>query len=134
MQQVSHDVETIALSLSHGPGAPIFDQNGPHTRIRRAPVRAIGAMKLCAKEIFGQVVDISSGGCLFRTEATLNIGDTFSLRVTILDGSRRVVAEVKGQIQRSVETQGRPLYGCSFSSETLEARQAQKWLYAQALR
>lgn len=134
MQNVTPS-QKIDLTLSHGPGAPIFDQNGPHTRIRRAPVRAIGAMKLSNKEIYGQVIDISSGGCLFRTESTLVEGQPFSMRITILDGSRRVVAEVSGDIRRIVTPKDeRPLYGCAFNSETLQERQAQKWLYAQALR
>ncbi len=127
--------QKIDLTISHGPGAPIFDQSGPHTRIRRAPVSAIGAMKLSNKEIYGKVLDISSGGCLFRTEATLQEGQAFSMRITIMEGSRRVVAEVTGEIRRIVTPEGeRPMYGCAFKPKTVQERQAQDWLYSQALR
>ena len=128
-------VENATFEISSGPGAPMFDQTGPQTRIMRAPVRAIGAMRFeDGKEIYGQVLDISDGGCLFRTESTISLGAKFEMRITILRGNQRAVADISGEIRRVTDSEGRKAYGCAFIAENSEDRRSHKWLYTQALR
>lgn len=121
------------LSIGSGPGAPIFEQNGEHTRIYRAPCRAIASVRFDDKEIYGQVLDISPGGCLLLTETTLEVGQEFEMRVTIVHPSRRAVAEVSGIVQRTGEQNGRKAYGVKFSSEQRSDQKSLDWLYGQAI-
>lgn len=120
--------------LSSGPGAVLFETSGPHTRIYRAPVRAIGAAKFNDKEVWGQVIDVGPGGCLFKTESTIEIGTELELRVTIIGSDHRAVAEVNGIIRRLDKVDGRPAYGVEFIAEDATDRRALQWLYAQAMR
>lgn len=122
------------LSLSSGPGAPIFQQ-GPQTRIYRAPVRAVAAARLAdGTEIWGQVLDISLGGCLFKADETLEVGDELELRVTIISEERRAVAEVDAVVRRAAEDGGRSAYGLELVAHSGEGRRVLNWLYSQALR
>jgi len=126
--------ESNASSLSSGPGAPIF-QPGPQTRIYRTPVRAIAAAELGdGREIYGQVVDVSLGGCLFKTAATMELGDPLELRITLLGDDRRSIAEVSGVVRRVTEVEGRRAYGIELVGRTREERRTLEWLYTQALR
>jgi len=121
------------LSLSSGPGSPIFEQAGPHTRIYRAPVRAIAAVRLEGREIYGQVLDVAPGGCLLKTESTIAEGTEVELRVTILKNDTRSVAEVRGVIRRMSEVEGRRAYGVEFVAADSSERNNLQWLYSQAL-
>lgn len=122
------------LTLGSGPGAPIF-QPGPQTRIYRAPVRAVGAANVEGHpEAWGQVLDISLGGCLFKGDADFEVGDQIELRVTIVGEGRRAVAEVRGVIRRVTEDGGRPAFGIELTAQDSEERRVLQWLYSQALR
>jgi c-di-GMP-binding flagellar brake protein YcgR len=121
------------LSLSSGPGAPIF-QHGTQTRIYRAPVRAIASVRFGEKEVFGQVVDISLGGCLLKTETTIEEGTEVELRITILGEMRRAVAEVQGVVRRATTVEGRKAYGVELVANDPEEKRSLEWLYTQALR
>ncbi len=121
------------MSLSSGPGAPIF-QHGAQTRIYRAPVRAIASVRFADKEVFGQIVDISLGGCLLKTETTIEEGTEVEMRITILGDMRRAVAEVRGLVRRTTTTEGRKAYGVELLANDPEEKRSLEWLYAQALR
>ncbi len=125
--------EDKKLSIRSGPGAPIFENTGSQTRIYRAPCRAIASVKLEDKEIFGQIMDLSPGGCLLKTETTLEVGCEFDMRVTIVHATRRSVAEVRGVIQRCGEDNGRRTYGVEFLTDDAHSKRNLDWLYGQAL-
>lgn len=120
-------------TFASGPGAPIFEQNGEHTRIYRAPVRAIASVKVDEREVWGQVIDISPGGCAFKTESTIAEGSKVEMRVTILGFDKRSVAEVNGVVRRVGEQDGRKCYGVEFVASDSEQRTSLQWLYGQAL-
>lgn len=122
-----------SATLSSGPGAPIF-QPGPQTRIYRAPVRAIGVAVIGDREAWGQVIDVSPGGCLFKTDDPLEIGEEITLRVTLMSETRRAIAEVAATVRRRTGDGDRPAYGLEFRASTSEERQVLQWLYGQALR
>ena len=113
--------------------APIFESRGPHTRIYRAPVRAIGCLRFGDKEIYGQVMDVSPGGCLFKTESTIAVGTPVEMRVTIIAAQSRAVAEVQGVIKRVDDVDGKPSYGVEFTAASATERQSLQWLYAKAI-
>jgi hypothetical protein len=119
--------------LSSGPGSPIFEQCGPHTRIFRAPVRAIAAVRFDEREIYGQVMDIAPGGCLLKTESTIPDGTVINLRVTLIGQTTRSVAEVRGVVCRMCDVDGRRAYGIEFVANDSYERNNLQWLYAQAL-
>lgn len=122
------------INLGSGPGAPIF-QPGPQTRIYRAPVRAIAAARRAdGTEEWGQVLDISLGGCLFKADGELEIGAELELRITIISETRRAVAEVRGIVLRHTEDGGRSAYGIELFGRNSEERRVLEWLYGQALR
>jgi hypothetical protein len=122
------------VNLGGGPGAPIF-QPGPQTRIYRAPVRAIAAARLDDdSEVWGQVMDISLGGCLFKADEPLEVGSELELRITIISEARRAVAEVSGVVRRRTEDGGRAAYGIELVGRNSEERRVLQWLYSQALR
>jgi hypothetical protein len=122
-----------AISLGSGPGAPIFHP-GPQTRIYRAPVRAIGVAATEHGETWGQVMDISLGGCLFKTDEELEVGAVFDLRITIINAERRAVADVRGLVRRKTEDGARNAYGLELIASYSEERCVLQWLYSQALR
>ena len=122
-----------AVTLGSGPGAPIFEP-GPQTRIYRAPVRAIGVGQSDGTEIWGQVLDISLGGCLLKTDDTLAVGAEVELRITIIGDGRRAVADVRGIVRRATQDGGRSAYGLELVGGSPEERRVLQWLYSQALR
>jgi hypothetical protein len=131
----AYNAETsrTAMSIGSGPGAPIFEP-GPQTRIRRAPVQAIAAVKIDngPREIFGRVVNISPGGCLLQTEATLESGTFVDLKVTVLGQEEPIRVEVSGVIRRQVEDSSRRQYGVEFLAVDSSDKQSLQWLYGQA--
>lgn len=124
-----------SLSLGHGPGAPMFEP-GPQTRIRRAPLQAIAAVTVDngPREIFGRVLNISPGGCLLQTEATLEPGTFVDLKVTVLGQAEPIAVELSGVIRRQVEAGTRRQYGVEFMTVDANGREAVQWLWAQASR
>lgn len=120
-------------TFSSGPGAPIFETNGAHTRIYRAPVRAIASVKTQGRDIWGQVLDISPGGCSLKTESTLAEGTEVEMRVTIIGMDKRSVAEVNGVVRRVSDVDGRKCYGVEFVAADTTERNSLQWLYGQAL-
>ncbi|QED26476.1 PilZ domain-containing protein [Microvenator marinus] len=128
----TRDSET-QTQLRSGPGAPIFEQSGPHTRIFRAPVRAIASVRFENREIYGQVLDLAPGGCLLKTESTIAEGTKIELRVTIIKHDSRSVAEVRGTVRRATESEGRRAYGVEFEAMDSSERNTLQWLYSQAL-
>jgi hypothetical protein len=125
--------ETHKKPVASGPGAPIFE-NGPQTRIARAPVRAIATVRFAAKEIYGQVLDVSPGGCFLKTEATIVAGTKIDLHITLLGEERRSIADVTGYVRRVGEIDGRRAYGVEFCTSMSQEKQTTLWLYSQALR
>lgn len=123
------------LSLGSGPGAPMFEP-GPQTRIRRAPLQAIAAVTVDngPREIFGRVLNISPGGCLLQTEATLEAGTFVDLKVTVLGQAEPMAVEVSGVIRRQVDAGARRQYGVEFLTVDASGREAVQWLWAQASR
>lgn len=124
-----------SMEIGSGPGAPMFEP-GPHTRIRRAPVRAIGTMTWPGgpREVFGQVLNVSPGGCLVKTEATIEEGTVIDLSITLVGGAERVTADVSGVVRRRTEEDGRRAYGVEFVALSSEERETIQWLYARAIR
>ena len=59
----TRDAET-RTTFSSGPGAPIFETQGAHTRIYRAPVRAIASVKVGDRVLFSSYAgtQIKEGG------------------------------------------------------------------------
>jgi len=122
------------FTLGSGPGAPIF-QPGPQTRIYRAPVRAVAEVRCEGRpEAWGQILDISLGGCLFKGEADLSVGDAVEMRITIVGDGRRAIAEVRGVVRRVTEDGGRPAFGIELVASDSQERQVLQWVYSQALR
>ena len=121
------------VTLGSGPGSPIF-QPGPQTRIYRAPVRAIGVGTCNGVEAWGQVLDISLGGCLFKTDDPVEVGAEITLRITIIGHGRRAVADVRGLVRRATTEGDRPAYGIELVGADSEERRVLQWLYSQALR
>lgn len=122
-----------SLRIGSGPASPLFE-SGPQTRIFRAPVSAIGAATCGDRDVWGQVLDISLGGCLLQTDDAMEIGESINLRITIIGDGRRAVAEVRGVVRREATVNGRDAYGIEFVASNSDDRQTLQWLYAQALR
>src|SRR5690554_4461588 len=111
MQHIFSNADSSAkarpsMSISSGPGAPMVEA-GPHTRIRRAPLQAIAAVRVAdgPREIFGRVLNISPGGCLLQTETTLESGTFVDLNITVLGQEDPIRVEVAGVIRRQVTGQ-----------------------------
>ena len=124
-----------SLSIGSGPGAVMFEP-GAQTRIRRAPVRAIASVTVDngPREIFGQVLNISPGGCLLSTEATLETGSIVEMSVTVIGDGFRARVDVDGVIRRRASDTDRPSYGVEFLAIDARDKQSLQWLYAQAMR
>jgi hypothetical protein len=123
-----------SMSLSSGPGAPMFEP-GPHTRIRRAPVRAIASMTWAGgpREVFGQVVNVSPGGCLLKSEASLPVGSIIDLSMTILGNGQRSTADVRALVRHATTEGGRRAFGLEFVATDSKERETLQWLYTQAV-
>lgn len=121
-------------TLSSGPGSPMFEQHGPTTRIRRTPVRAIACVTFEGgpREIFGQVLNLSPGGCLLRTETTIPEETVLEMHITIVGGGERAGADVKAVVRRVTSEEGRRAYGIEFVTEDREEARTLQWLYARA--
>jgi hypothetical protein len=129
------DNEDARLSLRGGPGAPIFEP-GPQTRIRRTPVRAITTLTWEGgpREIFGQVVNVSPGGCLVKTESTIAEGTRVEMTITVLGDNHRLKLDIVGEVRRQTSCDGRRAYGIEFVPATSDDRTSLQWLYAEACR
>lgn len=125
----------VSLSFNSGPGAPIFEP-GPHTRIRRTPVRAITTLTWTGgpREIFGQVVNVGPGGCLIKTESTIAPGTKIEMTITVFGDNHRFKVDVTGEIRRETVCEGRRAYGVEFTPQNRDDRQSIQWLYAEASR
>ena len=123
------------LDLGSGPGAPMFEP-GPQTRIRRAPVRAMATVtwENGPREVFGQVLNVSPGGCLLKTETTIETGTVVDMTIIVLGDDERTKVDVRGVIRRQTEADGRRAYGVEFVTIDTEDRESVQWLYAQAMR
>ncbi|WP_158542366.1 PilZ domain-containing protein [Lujinxingia litoralis] len=126
---------TSSTELRSGPGAPIFEP-GPHTRIRRNPVRAIAMMTWDGgpRGIFGQVVNVSLNGCLVKTESTIADGTRLAITVTVIGGPEALKFELNAVVRRRTEVSGRRAYGLEFVSETSADRELAQQLYAETSR
>lgn len=124
-----------SISIGHGPGAVMFEQ-GPQTRIRRAPVRAIASVVIDGgpREIFGQVLNISLGGCLLKTEATIEVGSLVEMSITVIGDGANARVDVEGVIRRNVQGTDRRQYGVEFLAVDSTDKDSLQWLYSQALR
>lgn len=127
--------DDASTSLRGGPGAPIFEP-GPHTRIRRNPVRAIATLTWSGgpREIFGQVVNVSPGGLLVKTESTIAEGTQVEMTITVLGRDRRLKVDVTAIVRRETVCEGRRAYGVEFLTENSADRQTLQLLYAEASR
>ncbi len=124
-----------AISIGSGPGAVMFEP-GPQTRIRRAPVQAIASVTIDGgpREIFGRVLNISPGGCLLKTEATIETGTMVEMTVTVIGDGTRARVDVSGVIRRRTDQGDRPHYGVEFLAVDATDKDSLQWLYAQASR
>ena len=113
----------------------MFEQHGPTTRIRRAPVRAIASFSFEGgpREAFGQVLNLSPGGCLLRTETTIAPDTLLQMEVTLVGGSERVQASLQARVKHSTLEGGRRAYGVEFIAEEREAQHTLQRLYARAM-
>ena len=124
-----------SLDLRSGPGAPMFEL-GAQTRIRRAPVRAIASFTWAEgpRQAYGQVCNLSPGGCLLKTETTIPVGADLTLNVVLVGDGNRHKAELTGVVRRrTTSDDGRIAYGLEFTPADREERQTIEWLYGQAL-
>lgn len=129
-------LQTLSISLQSGPGAPIFEP-GPNTRIRRSPVaRSIATMRWAGgpREIFGQVVNVSPGGCLVKTESTIAPDTTLEMTITILGNGEPAKFDVCGLVKRVTTADGRRAYGIEFVTNTPAERETIQWLQHAATR
>ena len=130
-------VENLELeggaSLSSGPGAIMFEP-GPQPRIRRAPVRAIATITWEGgpREVFGQVLNISPGGCLLKTETTIESGTELKLSVMLIGQGKRVSADMRGVVRRLTKEDGRRAYGVEWVAANAPEKESAQWLYGQA--
>lgn len=130
------NIETsTSTELRSGPGAPIFEP-GTHTRIRRHATRSIATMTWSGgpREIFGQVVNVSLGGCLVKTESTIADGTQVDLNVTVLGGPEVVRFALKACVRRRTEVAGRRAYGLEFICDSTAEREIAQELYAETAR
>lgn len=120
-----------SLSLNSGTGAPIFEP-GPHTRIRRNPVRAIAAVTWedGPREIFGQILNISLTGCLLRTETTIAEGTELTMKITLIGDGQSSCFDVRTTVQRETTIRDRKAYGLEFTTECTEEKQSVQALYS----
>ena len=128
------DIRDASHRLSSGPGAIMFEP-GPNTRIRRAPVRAIATMTWEGgpREVFAQVLNISPGGCLIKTEATIVPGTILALSILIVGKGERANTEIQATVRHETTHEGRRAYGVEFvRSCSVDKEQAQR-LYGQAM-
>ena len=134
-RQKQGDASEMSLSLRSGTGAPIFEA-GPTTRIRRNPVRAIAVATWSGgpHKIFGQVVNISLTGCLFRTETTIEPGTELGLLVRVVGGGATEEFEVTGQVRRKTLSGGRKAYGVEFCPASPAEKQSVQGLYSSTAR
>lgn len=121
------------LSMPSGTGAPIFEA-GPHTRIRRNPMRAIATLSWEGgpREVFGQIRNISLTGCLLRTEATIPVDTELSLTITLLGNGDETDYDVSATVRRTTTIDGRRGYGLEFNVERREHRRSVQILYAES--
>ncbi len=129
-----HAEDTSRADLQSGPGAVMFEP-GANARIRRAPVRAIASMTWRGgpREIFGQVLNVSPGGCLVRTETTIPEGTVLDIAVTLVGGQQRSHADVRGLVRHVTTYEGRKAYGVEFIAQDSLERETLQWLYTQAV-
>ena len=129
------DERDEGLTLGSGPGAPMFE-SGPQTRIRRAPVRAMATVtwENGPREAFGQVLNISPGGCLLKTETSIETGTVIEMSILILGEDERTKVDVSGVIRRQTTSDGRRAYGVEYLIIDSEDRESVQWLYSQAMR
>lgn len=123
----AHD---LTLGLQSGPGAPIFEP-GPNTRIRRSPVaRSIATMRWVGgpREIFGQIANVSPGGCLVKTESTIAPETLLEMTITILGNGEPATFDVNGLVKRVTTADGRRAYGIEFVAKTAAERETIQWL------
>ncbi|MFW6345279.1 MAG: PilZ domain-containing protein [Halomonas sp.] len=125
--------DETSTAIGSGPGALMFEP-GPQTRIRRAPVQAIASLTVGERKIFGRVANISPGGCLFKTGATLEVGEFVDMQITVLGDDNRAVVTVRGVVRRSASGEDRPEYGVEFIAVDETDHDSLQWLYAQAMR
>lgn len=130
------DEPELSVELKSGPGAPIFEQDGPHTRIRRTPVRAIATATWAGgpREFFGRVNNVSPGGCLLTTETTIEIGTMLTMSIIVIGDDQRAKVDVTGVVRRVTDHDGRQSYGIEFLTIDSRDKESVQWLYAQAMR
>lgn len=123
------------MTLGSGPGAPMFE-HGPQTRIRRAPVRAIATVTWDGgpREVYGQVLNVSPGGCLLKTETTIEPGTRLEMSIIVISEGERAKADVEAVVRRRTEENGRQAYGLEFVALESSDKESVQWLYSQAMR
>ncbi len=123
------------LTLRSGTGAPIFEP-GPHTRIRRNPVRAIASLTWEGgpREVFGQIRDVSLTGCLLRTESTIPVDSDLDITITLVGARSEAGFEVRATVRRQTTIDGRRGYGLEFLFPSTRHRRAVQALYSETAR
>jgi hypothetical protein len=123
------------MTLGSGPGAPMFE-HGAQTRIRRAPVRAIATVTWDGgpREVYGQVLNVSPGGCLLKTETTIEPGTRLEMSIIVISEGERAKADVEAIVRRRTEDDGRQAYGVEFIALESTDKESVQWLYSQAMR
>jgi c-di-GMP-binding flagellar brake protein YcgR len=111
-------------------------EHGPQTRIRRAPVRAIATVTWDGgpREVYGQVLNVSPGGCLLKTETTIEPGTRLEMSIIVISEGERAKADVEAVVRRRTEENGRQAYGLEFVALESSDKESVQWLYSQAMR
>lgn len=111
----SETPDTIDVGSGHG--APVYEE-GPQTRIRRVPIRAIASMTWedGPERVYGGLENISPQGCLLKTEASIEIGTEVELEIAAIGTSPRLEVEVTGTIRHRTDVDGRQAFGVEFES------------------
>ncbi len=124
-----------SLPLRSGTGAPIFE-SGPTTRIRRNPVRAIASATWDGgpPKVFGQILDVSLTGSLFRTESTIPEGTQLNLEITLIGCGEPTSFDVRALVQRTTTVRDRKAYGIAFITESGDEKQSVQALYSATAR
>ncbi len=124
-----------SLSFRSGTGAPIFEP-GPHTRIRRNPVRAIAAVTWEGgpREIYGQVLNISLTGCFLKTASTIEMGTELTFTVTLVSNGDKTSFDVRGVVCRITDVERRQGYGIEFLTHSRREKETVQALYSASAR
>lgn len=116
------------VEFESGHGAPVYEQ-GPQTRMRRSPVRAIATLtwEEGPDKVYGSVENVSPRGCLVTTESTIDEGTEVDIEIRTVGDDTDLEVPALGVVRHATEQDGRRAYGIEFRE--VEDETALKRLY-----